>query len=150
VEVFSWRPAVLGIASGGLFALAAVGFRGSIVALGLDHFVASATVTLAVSLAIQAALLTAWLAIRSPEVLRGMLGSWRQSLAAGALGAVASEMWFLAFAIKGPAPVRTLGLVEILIAGVVSRRLFAQTPTLRDSVGMALVVAGIVLLVWGV
>ena len=33
-EVFSWRPAVLGIASGGLFALAAVGFRGAIVALG--------------------------------------------------------------------------------------------------------------------
>ena len=33
-EVFSWRPALLGIASGALFALAAVGFRGGILALG--------------------------------------------------------------------------------------------------------------------
>ena len=41
---------------------------------------------------------------------------------------------------------RTLGLVEILVAGLVSRRLFAQTPSLRDIAGMVLVVAGIVLL----
>jgi drug/metabolite transporter (DMT)-like permease len=33
-EIFSWRPALLGITSGGFFALAAVGFRGGIVALG--------------------------------------------------------------------------------------------------------------------
>jgi drug/metabolite transporter (DMT)-like permease len=55
-------------------------------------------------------------------------------------------MWFLAFAIQNPARVRTLALVEILIAGLVSRRLFAQSPTLRDIIGMALVVIGIVLL----
>jgi drug/metabolite transporter (DMT)-like permease len=83
-------------------------------------------------------------------VLRAIFGAWRQSMAAGALGAFASEMWFLAFALKGPAAVRTLGLVEILIAGMVSRRLFAQTPSLRDLTGMALVVFGIVLLLWGV
>ena len=44
---------------------------------------------------------------------------------------------------------RTLGLVEILVAGLVSRRLFAQTPGVRDIVGMVLVVAGIVLLLSG-
>jgi multidrug transporter EmrE-like cation transporter len=45
--------------------------------------------------------------------------------------------------------VRTLGLVEILIAGMVSRRLFAQTPSPREIVGMLLIVAGIVALVYG-
>lgn len=148
-EVFSWRPALLGIASGSLFALAAVGFRGGIVALGDVGFIEAATMTLAVALTIQSVLLTGWLQLRDPAVLRAIAFNWRKSLAAGFLGALASEMWFLAFAIKGPAAVRTLGLVEILIAGFVSRSLFRQTPTLRDMAGIALVVVGIVLLVAG-
>jgi drug/metabolite transporter (DMT)-like permease len=145
-EVFSWRPALLGIGAGALFALAAVGFRGGIVAHGTAEFVPAAAVTLAVSLSIQTVLLTAWLAWREPKVLRGIFAAWRVSLPAGALGAFASQMWFLAFAIQNPAKVRTLALVEIVIAGLLSRRLFAQTATIRDIIGMVLVVAGIVLL----
>ena len=145
-EVFSWRPAILGIASGSLFALAAVGFRGGITAIGTPDYVLAATETLAVSLTVQTVLLSGWLMARRPDVLRAVLRAWRPSLPAGFLGAFASEMWFLAFALQAAAPVRTLGLVEILIAGFVSRRLFAQTPSLRDIFGMALVVIGIVLL----
>ena len=145
-EVFSWRPAILGIASGSLFALAAVGFRGGITAIGTPDYVLAATETLAVSLTVQTVLLSGWLMARRPDVLRAVLRAWRPSLPAGFLGAFASEMWFLAFALQAAAPVRTLGLVEILIAGFVSRRLFAQTPSLRDVFGMALVVIGIVLL----
>jgi drug/metabolite transporter (DMT)-like permease len=79
-------------------------------------------------------------------VLRAVVRAWRPSLPAGFLGAFASEMWFLSFALQSPARVRTLGLVEILIAGVVSRRLFTQRLSLRDLAGMALVVIGIGLL----
>ena len=145
-EVFSWRPALLGIVSGGLFALAAVGFRGGIKALDTQSFVAAATVVLALALTIQTVLLTSWLLARRPDVLIGVLRAWRPSLPAGFLGAFASEMWFLAFAIQSPARVRTLGLVEILIAGMISRRIFAQTPGIRDIAGMVLVVLGIALL----
>jgi drug/metabolite transporter (DMT)-like permease len=145
-EIFSWRPALLGIASGGLFALAAVGFRGGITALGSVDFVPAATLTLAISLTVQTVLLSAWLLVRDPAALRAVLEAWRPSLPAGFLGAFASEMWFLAFAIQSPARVRTLGLVEIVIAGLVSRRLFAQAPGVRDVVGMILVVVGIALL----
>jgi drug/metabolite transporter (DMT)-like permease len=145
-EIFSWRPAILGIMSGGLFALAAVGFRGGIIALGTTEFVPAATVTLAISLTIQTALLSAWLLMRDPDVLRAVLKAWRPSYPAGFLGAFASEMWFLAFALETPARVRTLGLVEILIAGIISRRLFQQTPGIRDVIGMVLVIVGIALL----
>ena len=148
-EIFSWRPALLGIVSGGLFALAAVGFRGGITALGPVDFVPAATLTLAISLTVQTVLLSAWLLVREPDVLRAVLKAWRPSLPAGFLGAFASEMWFLAFAIQSPARVRTLGLVEIVIAGLISRRLFAQAPGVRDIVGMILVVAGIALLFSG-
>jgi len=145
-EIFSWRPGLLGIASGGLFALAAVGFRGGIVALGESEFVPAATVTLAVSLTIQTILLSAWLLLREPGTLRAILHAWRPSVAAGFLGAFASENWFLAFALVNPARVRTLGLVEIFIAGLISRRLFSQTPSARDIAGMILVAVGIALL----
>jgi drug/metabolite transporter (DMT)-like permease len=148
-EIFSWRPALLGVASGGLFALAAVGFRGGIVALGTTEFVPAATLALATALFVQTALLSAWLIVRQPAVLRAVLAAWRPSLPAGFLGAFASQMWFLAFALQTPAHVRTLGLVEILIAGFVSRGLFAQTPSVRDLVGMVLMIVGLALLLNG-
>jgi drug/metabolite transporter (DMT)-like permease len=143
---WTWRPALLGILSGGLFALSAIGFRGGILALGAVDFVPAATLTLALSLTFQTILLSAWLALRSPDVLRAIGRAWRQSLAAGFLGSFASEMWFLAFALETPAKVRTLGLVEIIVAGMISRRLFAQTTGIRELAGMALIVGGILLL----
>jgi drug/metabolite transporter (DMT)-like permease len=149
-EVFSWRPALLGIVSGGLFAIAAVAFRGAIVAVGDADFIPAATLVLALTLAVQTVSLSLWLAVRNPATLRAIVAAWRPSLAAGFLGAFASEMWFLAFAIREPASVRTLGLVEILIAGLISRRLFAQTPGLRDIFGMVLVIGGVALLVAGI
>ena len=145
-EAFSWRPALLGIASGGLFALSAVGFRGGIVALDTPDFVPAATLTLAIGLTVQTVLLSGWLLMRQPKILRAVLAAWRPSLPAGFLGAFASQMWFLAFALQNPARVRTLGLVEVLIAGLVARGLFAQTPGARDILGMVLVVVGIALL----
>jgi drug/metabolite transporter (DMT)-like permease len=144
-EIFSWRPAILGIVSGSLFAMAAVGFRGGIIALDAE-FVPAATTTLALALTIQTVFLSLWLFIRTPEVLKGVLAAWRPSLAAGFLGSFASEMWFLAFALQTPARVRTLGLVEILVAGMISRRIFAQSPSPRDIIGMLLVIGGIALL----
>ena len=145
-EIFSWRPAMLGIVSGAFFALAAVAFRGGITSLAKADFIPAATVTLALSLTVQTVILSAWLLVRDRATLRAILAAWRPSLAAGFLGAFASENWFLAFALTNPARVRTLGLVEILIAGLISRRLFAQTASLRDLAGMSLIVIGIALL----
>lgn len=146
-DMTSPRPALLGVASGGFFAMAAVGFRGGIVALGPADFILAATETLAVSLTIQTALLTAWIATRQPQTLANVMGAWRPSLGAGFLGAFASENWFLAFALTNPARVRTLALVEILVAALISQRLFAQTPTLRDAIGIGLTIVGVALLV---
>ncbi len=90
-EVFSWRPALLGVASAALFALAAIGFRGGILALGTPDYVSAATETLAISLTVQTILLSAWLALRRPHELRAVLVAWRPSLPAGFLGAFASR-----------------------------------------------------------
>lgn len=137
------RPALLGVGSGAMFALSAVGFRGGIVALGDAPFWLRASATLAATLALQTALLSAWLLARAPAVLAEVLRAWRPSLVAGVTGAVASQLWFLAFSLQGAAAVRTLGLVEILFAQAASRRLFAQAPSRREALGIALLVTGV-------
>ncbi|RIK99064.1 MAG: multidrug DMT transporter permease [Burkholderiales bacterium] len=137
------RAALLGVASGAMFALSAVGLRGAILALGEAPFYARATVTLAVCLSLQTAVLTAWLAWRERAVLRAIFRMWRPSLLAGASGALASQLLFLAFSLQTAAAVRTVGLSEILFAQAVSHRLFSQRTTRREAIGMATMVAGV-------
>lgn len=141
------RPTLLGIGSGAVFALSAVGFRGAILDVGDAPFYVRSTFTLASGLAIQTALLTGWLLARDRKVLREILQAWRPSLIAGLAGAVASQMWVLAFSLQTAAAVRTLGLVEILFAQAASRKLFAQRTSNRETAGIVLMVAGLVLLV---
>ena len=101
-----------------------------------------ATFTLVCGLVLQTVLLIAWQLVRDRQVLVAMLRAWRPSLLAGFMGALASQMWFLAFAIASTAHVRTLALVEILFAHALSRRLFSQHTTAAELLGIALVVAG--------
>jgi len=131
-----------------MFALSAISYRGAILSLGLPDFVLAATFTVTVGLVIQAALLSAFLALRDPEVLRAIARAWKPSLFAGFMGAFASEFWFLAFAITTAANVRTLALVEVLFAQGVTRFVFKQPTTQREGIGIVLVVIGVALLVW--
>jgi drug/metabolite transporter (DMT)-like permease len=62
------------------------------------------------------------------------------------MGAFASQFWFLGFSLTAAANVRTLALVEVLFAQAVSRRVFGQRVSTREAAGMALVVAGVALL----
>jgi drug/metabolite transporter (DMT)-like permease len=142
----NWRFAAYGIASGAFFALASVGFRGGILALGDGPYYLRAATALVWALAFQAAILGAWMAIFARPALLRSLSLWRQSLLAGFFGAFASQFWFLGFSLTAAANVRTLSLVEVVFAHVVARRVFAQRATTREAVGMGLVVAGVALL----
>jgi drug/metabolite transporter (DMT)-like permease len=145
-EAFTWQPALLGIGSGALFAIAAIGFRGGIRALDTPSFVMGATVTLALGLLIQTLLLSAYLWLFDRKALMAILRLWRPSLLAGFTGAFASQMWFLAFALETAAKVRTLALVEILFAQVLSRNLFRQALASREAAGIGLIVVGVLVL----
>lgn len=142
------RPTLLGLASGAMFALSAIGFRGAILSLGLPNYVVAATFTLAVGIVLQAVLLSLYLGLRHPTVLFAILRAWKPSLLAGLAGAVASQFWFLAFALATAASVRTLALIEVLFAQLVARFAFGQRTTAREAFGMVLVVCGVGLLLW--
>lgn len=149
--VLSWTPGqrlapgpvALALLAGLLFGLSAIGFRGAILALGEGGFVIRATTILVVALSLQSALLALWLAAFDRAALTGSLRVWRASVAAGALGAGASQFWFLGFALTAAANVRTLALVEIVLARLVAGSLWGQGGGWRDGVGMALIAVGV-------
>jgi drug/metabolite transporter (DMT)-like permease len=142
------KATLLGLGAGAMFALSAVGFRGAILSLALPSFVMAATFTVVVGLMLQSALLSLYLWLRNPDVLVSIVRAWRPSLFAGFMGALASQFWFLAFALATAASVRTLALVEVLFAQAISRFVFKQPTTAREAVGVVLIVIGVVLLLW--
>ncbi|HEX4409509.1 MAG TPA: DMT family transporter [Xanthobacteraceae bacterium] len=143
----SIKPTLIGLASGGMFAASSIGYRGGILSLGLSDYVMAATFTLVVGLALQAALLSLYLILRTPSVLSAILKAWKPSLFAGFMGALASQFWFLAFALATAASVRTLALLEVLFAQLIARFSFGQRTSRREAAGMLLVVAGVALLI---
>jgi len=139
------RPALLGLASGASFALAAVGYRGAALALEGTPFLMAAAYTLVAAQFFQTFALGGWLALRSAEVVWRVLRAWRASLFAGFMGAAASAGWFTAMAIEPVAHVRTLGLIELLFSAIVSRRFFRERMTWLEVSGVILLTAGLVI-----
>src|SRR5262245_2902469 len=142
------QPTIVGLVSGEMFAISAIGYRGAILDIGTGHFVMAATFTLASGLMLTAALLTIYLVLLDRAVLSAIVAQWRPSLFAGFMGAFASQFWFLAFAIATAASVRTLGLVEVLFAQGISAFIFKQKTSAREGIGMTLIVIGVILLIW--
>lgn len=142
----SWQPVAMGILAGACFAIAAVTFRGAILALGEGHFFAHSSLTLACGLGIQTILLGGWMMIFHREAMIRCLKAWRISIWGGLLGASASEGWFLGFALTAAANVRTLGLVEVLFAQILSWRIFLTKGTRQEMLGTMLIVAGVAIL----
>ena len=97
-------------------------------------------------LVMQMGVLSAYLLLADRATLTALIRAWRPSLLAGLMGAFASRMWFLAFALETAAKVRTLALVEILFAQLVARNLFNQSLVSRQAMGIALIIAGVLLL----
>ncbi|VFU08988.1 DMT family transporter [Methylocella tundrae] len=139
-------PAILGLCAGACFAISAVGFRGAILALDGPTFLVAASTALVIGLLVQTLAILLHLGLTNRPLLRAIAAEWRPSLLAGFLGAFASQFWFLAFAIDSAARVRTLGLVEVIFAQMVSRRLFKQGASPRDALGIAMIVTGVVIL----
>jgi drug/metabolite transporter (DMT)-like permease len=141
------KPTLLGLAAAAAFALSAVGFRGAVIVVPGVSFVTAASYTLVLGLFVQTLVLTIFLLVRAPDVLGKILSLWKPSMLAGFVGAFASQFWFLAFALTAAANVRTLALVEVLFAQAVAYYSFKQPISVREVLGIALIVVGVALLV---
>ncbi len=140
-----WSAALLGLVAGTGFAISSNAYRQA--ALGLDHAhpVLAAQITVFTVQAMQSAALVTWLSMRDRRALWVAVTAWRSSLPAGFFGAAASGLWFTAFAMSPAGPVRAVGVVEMPIAALAGRRLFAERLSAWQ-IGAALVAAvGVVL-----
>jgi drug/metabolite transporter (DMT)-like permease len=146
--VSDWRSTAYGLASATFFAFAAIGFRSAVIGVETPSRALAASTILVVGLAIQSATVGLYLGVVDRAGARAILAAWRSSLFAGFMGALASQFWFIAFALTDAARVRTLALIEVPMAQVVSLKLFREPPSLRDGLGMALIVAAAAILVW--
>jgi drug/metabolite transporter (DMT)-like permease len=142
------RSALFGLGAGAVFGLSAIGYRGAILSLMPGDFVMAATLTLTTGLVLQSIILTTWLWWCEPGVLVAIGRAWRPSLFAGFMGALASQFWYLAFALATAASVRTLALIEVLFAQAISRFVFKQPTRPREAMGIVLIVAGVAVLIW--
>ena len=140
------RPAATGLLAGLLFGVAAIGFRGGILNLPEGSFLIRASTILVLSLALQSGILIAYLATFDRKALIASFGVWRTSLLAGFLGAFASQFWFIGFSLTSAANVRTLALIEVIMALAVSAWVFRQPVTTRQKLGIAVIVLGVGLL----
>ena len=141
---------LLGLASGAGFALAALGFREAGLIL-LDHHSLSLSplyagvLNLFMAQLIQTVVLGGWLMLADPGALVSIIKQWRSSLGAGFCGALASMAWFTAYVLRPAAEVRTLGMLEVVLSYIVSRRLLSERTTAREIAAIALICTGVVI-----
>ena len=137
------RPALIGLASGALFGIAAVAFRAAALSLDAEGFVMPAAYTLLWANLLQTALLSAYLYARERDQFAKFFAAWRISALTGLAGVAASTFWFMAMTIQLVAYVRTLGLIELVFTFAFSWFWFKERPRLTELIGIALLVIGI-------
>jgi drug/metabolite transporter (DMT)-like permease len=140
------RTAAIGIASGTLFGLAAVAIRTASLELGGPNFLIQASFTLAVVIALQTAVMLAWLLVSDRPKLAAIRHAWRPALATGFFGATASLGWFAAMTLQQAALVKAVAQVEIVFTVAASLLFFREKINGREIAGTVMIVAGILLL----
>jgi len=139
--------ALIGLASGAMFGIAAVSYRAASLALGGPTFIMQAAVTLVCALALQTLVMLAWMAWRERGEIGRVLRAWKPSLFTGFAGASASFGWFMAMTLQQAALVKALGQVEMLFTFAASVLVFRERITRLEAAGCILIVLGIVVLV---
>ncbi|MEO0389247.1 MAG: EamA family transporter, partial [Pseudomonadota bacterium] len=96
---------------------------------------------------IQSAAMALWLAWREPGEAGRVVAGWRQAGLVGLFSFLGSLGWFSAFALVNAAYVKALGQIEIVFTTLTSVFVLGERIDVREAFGIALIIAGAVLLV---
>ncbi len=141
------RAAGLGIASGALFAISAVTYRGATLSVMSDMPVLRAGVTLAAVVCMQAMIMAVWLRWREPDQMRAVWQARKVAVWVGMMSLGGSLCWFIAFTLQNAAYVKALGQVELILSVAASTLFFREKITRREWAGIAVLVSSILMLV---
>lgn len=139
--------ALMGLGCGAGFAVASVAYRSAALSLEANGYAMAAAITLVWVLAWQTVLMTAWLAWRDRASLVQSFLRWRSAGLVGLASVVGSIGWFTAFALENAAYVKALGQIELVFALLTSWLVFRERTNRAELFGIALVVAGLLLVV---
>jgi drug/metabolite transporter (DMT)-like permease len=142
------RGAWVGLASGALFGVAAVCYRGASLSLETAGGVfLRAAFTLACVILFQTIVMTLYLWLREQGELGRVAKAWKPASWVGAFGALASVGWFTAMTLENAAYVRAVGQLELVFALGTSWLFFRERVMPLELAGIGGVVGGVLLLV---
>ncbi len=141
------RAAGLGVASGALFAISAVTYRGATLEIVNEDPFLRAVVTLAVVTTSQALGMAAWLWVREVGEIGRVFAARKTAVWMGVTGMAGSLCWFTAFTMQNAAYVFAIGQIEVIFSIVASVLFFRERISKRESTGIALLSASIIALV---
>ena len=141
------KPTLIGILSGAFVGASVVFYRGAALALGDAPVLPRAALALAVSLVMQTVIMGLYLLLREPGQIRAVLRHWRPALAVGVAGFLASAGWFTAFTLQNAAYVRAVGQIELVFTFIASVVVFKEKTTRLELLGVALILAAILILI---
>lgn len=138
--------ALLGLGSGTLFGLAAVGYREATFSVDHDLFFIRSAITLCFAILLQTVVMLVWMIVREPGQLAKITSAWKPALLVGFVGATASFGWFTAFTLQQAALVKVVARIEMLFTFASSIFFFKEKINRPEIIGCILITAGIVLL----
>jgi drug/metabolite transporter (DMT)-like permease len=141
------RAPMLGIASGLLFAVSSVTYRGATLEFAGQEPILRAALTLGCVATMQMLAMALWLLIRDRAELVAVWSARRTAVFVGLASLAGSFCWFLAFTLQNAAYVKVVGQVELIFSLFASVLFFKETFTAREAVGIALLGASIVALI---
>ncbi len=150
-----WRARVFnaasgfGLASGVLFGVSAVGYRGASLALAQGDVFLRASFTLSMATMAQTLILGAWLFWREREEIANVLASWRVSSLVGVTSMLGSLGWFTAFTLQTAAQVKALGQIELVFTFLFSAFWLKERSSAKEIGGIAFILLSLGLIVWG-
>ena len=142
------RSGLYGLGAGLAFALTSLFLRQASLSLELPSATQAAGLTLLYMVLLQTVLCLAWVCITRIDELKRVVGLWRASLFIGFTSLAGSAGWFTAMTLQSASYVKTLGQIEFLLTLAISIVYFKEMPTSKELVGMCLIVAGAVLLLF--
>ena len=138
--------AMLGLTSGLFFALAGVGYRGAMLALGDDPLWLRSTLALTLISFSQMLLMLGWFLWRDRAEIVRVLAAWRPGIIMGLASLGGSFFWFTAFALQNAAYVYAVGQVELLLSILGGAVLFGERLSRREVFGVILLGGSVLVL----
>ncbi|MCU4654020.1 DMT family transporter [Roseibacterium sp. SDUM158016] len=150
-----WRSRVFnaasgyGLASGVLFGVSGVCYRGATLSLlSGDEMLRAATALLAATV-LQVLTLGLWLAVREAGQIARVFAAWRVAVPTGLTSMLGSLGWFTAFALQTAAYVKALGQVELVFTFLFSVFWLKERSSGKEIAGIALIVGSLLLIILG-